>query len=106
MAEHDAVWLHAQRQVTIVELAECAGVDETVVRELVELGALTPSSEQAAEWVFSAEWVGSLRSAARLSSDLELETPAMALALSLLDRIRRLEDELRHVRAQLVAPRR
>jgi len=106
MAEHDAVWLHTQRQVTIVELAECAGVNETVVRELVELGALSPADEQGAEWVFSADCVASLRSAVRLSSDLELETPAMALAFSLLDRIRHLEDELRHVRAQLVAPRR
>jgi hypothetical protein len=107
MAESgDAIWLHTHHRITVVELAECTGLSETVVRELVEVGALTPADPGAAEWSFSAEAVGSLRQAARLCNDLELEGPAMALVLSFVERIRDLEAQLRHLRAQLAAPRR
>ena len=102
----DAVWLHTQRHISIVELAQFAGLAETKVRELVEFGALSPADPQAPEWLFTAECVANVRQAARLCNDLELETSAMALVLSFLERIQHLEGELRHLRAQLVAPRR
>jgi chaperone modulatory protein CbpM len=103
--EQDGIWLHTRHQVTIVELAEFSGFREPELRELVEYGALAPVDPQASEWRFAADWVAELRAAARLREDLELETPAVALALSLLRRIDRMEDEMRALRAQLVRPR-
>lgn len=104
--DEDALWLHAQRQVSIVELAQSSGLTETTVRELVEYGALMPADPQAREWAFSADCVVRVRTAARLCTDLELETGALALVLSFLERINRLEGDVRNLQAQLVAPRR
>lgn len=105
MAEHEAVWLHAGGEITLVELAQTAGLPETVVRELVEYGAIVPT-ERTTEWVFSADCVTRVRTAARLGQDLELETPTLALVLSFLERIEHLEDELRRLAAQAGASRR
>lgn len=102
MAEQDdAIWLHAGTQVTLVELARVSGLAPEVLRELVEFGALAPVAREASEWSFSAQCVVRVRAAARLGTDLELETPALALVLGYLERIERLEAELRHLRAQL-----
>ena len=101
--EHeDAVWLHAQTRITIVELAQCSGLAEEVLRELVEYGALEPVDPGAE--AFNARCVASLRAAARLTSDLELETPALALVISFLERIEALEDRLRELNAQIARP--
>ena len=106
MAEHEeAVWLYAESQVTLGELAESTGIPQDVVRELVELGALEAQGQEA-QWCFSAECVARVRTAARLRSDLELETPTLALVLSFLERIQRLESQVRHLHAQLARPHR
>lgn len=104
-ADHDVQWLHGHYQVSIVELADTCGVSEAVVRELVEYGALAPSDPSAQPWTFSAEWVARMRRAARIGGDLELETQGMALVLSFLERIERLEDEIAHLNAQIGSPR-
>jgi chaperone modulatory protein CbpM len=102
--EPEAIWLHSHAQVTIVELAESSGLPEDLLRELVEYGAIAPADPQAREWVFSSDCVVSVRTAARLRNDLELETPALALVLSLLEQIHRQEAELRRLGAQLSSP--
>ena len=105
MAEHEeAVWLHAESQVTLVELVRSSGIPEDVVRELVDYGALEAQGS-GTQWCFSADCVASMRTAARLRADLELETPALALVLSFLERIQRLESHVRHLHAQLARPR-
>ena len=95
----EVVWLHAQRTVTIVELAEACGLTVSSVEELVEYGALAPTD--AAAQTFTGAYVTTLRDAARLCADLELEMPAMALVLRFLGRIHDLETEVRHLKAQL-----
>ena len=100
----DVLWLHSQRQVSIVELAQWSGFSEEELRELVEFGALHPTDP--VQWSFSADCVVSARAAARLRKDLDLETPALALVLSFLERIHRLEAEVRELSAQLPRPRR
>jgi chaperone modulatory protein CbpM len=95
----DALWLHAQATVSIVELAECSGLTVATLRELVEFGAFAPADPAAPEWVFSGDSVARARTAARLREDLELETEALALVLSLLDRIEGLEAQLRYLKA-------
>jgi chaperone modulatory protein CbpM len=99
--EDDALWLHARQTVSLVELARCSGMAESELRELVDYGGLAPAESQAPEWAFSAEWIVRVRAAARLRRDLELETPALALVLAYLERIDRLEAELRRLHALL-----
>ena len=97
-------WLHGHYQVSIVELADTCGVSESIVRELVEYGALVPADPEAQGWTFSAEWVARMRRAARIGGDLELETRGIALVLTFLERIERLETQIGHLQAQLAAP--
>ena len=100
--EHEeAVWLHAEERLTIVELAQCSGLREDVLRELVDYGALAPLEPGARELDFNARCVASVRAAARLSNDLELETPALALVISFLERIDALEVRVRELNARL-----
>jgi chaperone modulatory protein CbpM len=100
----EAAWLHAHAELTIVELAEISGLEEPILRELVEYGALSPANPRTL--VFSATCVTRVRTAARLRADLELDTQAVALALSLLERIESLQGELRALRARTAGARR
>lgn len=100
----DEMWLHARREISIVELADCCGLAEAEVRELVEYGALAPMSTSGAQWTFRADCLGRVRTAARLRNDLELETGSLALVLAFLERIDTLEAELRALSAQLQSP--
>ena len=100
----DAAWLDAHHEFSSAELVRCSGMSETDLRELVDCGALVPNNPQGAEWTFGADIVVSLRTAGRLRADLELEPQALALAFTLISRIRALEAQLGELRAQL--PRR
>ena len=103
--EHEQeVWLHASREISIVELADCSGLTEVEVRELVEYGALVPAD--AMNLTFSSGCVTHVRAAMRLRRDLELDTAAFALAVSFLERIGELEERVRDLHAQLQAPQR
>ena len=99
--QDDAVWLHAGRRVTLVELAECCGLHEDVLRELVDYGALAPADPAASVLAFNARCVATVRTAVRLSNDLELETRALALVVSFLERIDDLEEHVRELSAKL-----
>jgi len=94
-------WLDARFEVSFEELARLSGLAESELRELVEYGALAPSDARAGRWVFSGECVVAARAAKRLRESFDLDTGALSLALSFLERIRALEDELRALRAQL-----
>ena len=103
--EHDEeLWLHARREISIVELADCAGLSEPEVRELVEYGALVPAD--AMNLTFNAGCVAHVRAAIRLRRDLELDTAAFALVVSFLERIGELEERVRHLSAQVQGPQR
>jgi chaperone modulatory protein CbpM len=90
-------WMHTRREISLVELSECSGVSESDLRELVEYGALSPSS---ADWTFPSDCLVRLRTAVRLRRDLELETTAFALVVSFLARIEGLEAQVRALNAQ------
>jgi chaperone modulatory protein CbpM len=96
----DTIWLDGSEQVSFDELIELSGSTEFELRELVDIGALTPRNPHEIPWRFGADCVISVRKAIRLKVDLELDTHALAVALDLLARIHALESELSQLRAQ------
>jgi chaperone modulatory protein CbpM len=96
----DVLWLDQVETVSITELAGLSGLSEADVRDLVDLGALAPANPGDAQWTFSANCVVTMRRACRLRTDLELDMHAVALALTLIEQINRLETELAQLRAQ------
>ena len=76
------------------------GLPGELLRELIDWGAISPRAAGDERWVFTGATVTAVRTACRLGSDLELEPQGMALALTLLERIRRLEAELADLRAR------
>jgi chaperone modulatory protein CbpM len=97
----ETVWLDERGVVTLVELAECSGLTEPELIELVELGALEPLESGAADLRFRAQCIAAARAASRLRNDFELDAHGLALVLSLLDRVHELESELRRAHARL-----
>ena len=92
----DVVWFEAHARVTMIEVAQSSGLPEALLRELVEYGALATEEGDR----LSAACVGRLREAARLRTDLELDTPSLALVLRFLERIEMLEARVRWLSAQ------
>ena len=113
----EAQWLHAQAEVSIQELAELSGLSPELLRELVDYGALVPINAQAptnelastathsAPWSFTAECIVAVRAASRLRKDFDLDTNALSVALTLIERIHELEAQLRDMRTQFPRPR-
>jgi chaperone modulatory protein CbpM len=96
MAAVEVIWLDARQTISLSELIELSGLDEAYLRELVENGVFTPVDTQS--WRFSAECLSIARTAHRLQSDLDLDTHGLALVLTLVERIRELELELKAIR--------
>jgi chaperone modulatory protein CbpM len=97
----EAVWLDERGSLTLLELAECSGLTESELRELVDLGALEPLESAAEDWHFGAECIIAARAACRLRNDFELDTQGLALVLALLERVHDLESELKRLHARL-----
>lgn len=100
----DTAWMTEPTQVTLGELAALSGLPEDMVCELVECGALAPAGPTRVQWTFSARCVVTMRAVGRLRNDFELDANALALALSLVERIHELESQLHAAKAQI--PRR
>jgi len=96
-----AMWLHEQHELLLEELCELSGLSETELRELVDYGVLAPVDSDAGHWSFSADRLVVARSARRLRRDFELDPHGLALVVTLLERVRDLEEELRDLRARL-----
>ena len=96
---HEALWLDERQQFSLAELAELSGLPEIELRQLMDYAALAPADPDATEARFSADCLVTARVARRLRDDFDLDAGALALTLSLLERIRDLEGELRALRA-------
>lgn len=101
----EAVWLDECGVVSLVELARCSGLAEHELRQLVDLGALLPNDPESDEWQFSAQTILAARAASRLRTDFELDVQGLAVALALLERVRDLEAQVRHLEACLPWPK-
>lgn len=87
-----------------MELAELSGLSEAELHELVDGDVMVPVDPGATQWTFRAEYIVAAKTARRLRDDFELDAQGIVLALTLLDRVRDLEAQLRDLRARL--PRR
>ena len=96
----DALWPDLQRRVPLRELADVSGFSEAEVLELVEYGVLAPADATSGQLVFTVSALYAARTARRLGEDFALEPHAIALLLAYVERIRKLEEELRALRAR------
>jgi len=95
-----ALTVDQQGTITYSELVAASGVPEDALRELVRYGALAPLDPAAPAWTFNAHALLVARKVARLRNDFELDTHAVAVVLSYLERIETLEAQLRELRAR------
>lgn len=102
--EIEALLIETQREISIEHLARDSGLTHAELCALVELGALTPIDPDAADWLFAGQCMIGVRTAGRLRRAFDLEPDALALTLSLVERIRELQEELRKLRVAI--PRR
>jgi chaperone modulatory protein CbpM len=97
----DAIYLDAIAEVTWTQLVSASGLPETELRELVRYGALVPRDPDAPAWTFEARWLVVAKAASRIRHAFELEPYGVSVVLSYVERIERLEAEVRALRAQL-----
>ena len=79
---------------SIVEISQATRAPEELIMSWVSEGVLSPAGSSPEDWRFSGDSLKRAKTAAHLSYDLELNTPGVALALDLLDEIRRLRNQL------------
>lgn len=96
----EALYLDAIAEVTWKELVSASGLPESEMTELVRYGAIVPRDPDAPTWTFEARWLAVAKTASRIRRDFELDPHAVSVVLCYVERIERLEEELRALRAQ------
>jgi chaperone modulatory protein CbpM len=79
-------------QITTQELCQRVDLNIDTLVEIVEHGIVEPEGEQPEHWMFSVDYVCTIRRANRLHRDLGIDWAGVALVLDLLeerDRLRR-----------------
>ena len=84
-----------QRRVTLEELTHLCGVQQSLIIELVDEGALEPMDMRAEQWSFSGTSIRRVQIAVRLQRDLEVNTPGVALILDLMEELEELRRRMR-----------
>lgn len=101
----DIEFLDDDLRLALDELAARSGLAANEIVSLVEYGVFEPlgAAGEPARWTFSMRTVRVARRAARLRHELEIDDPhAVAVALTLLERIDALEGQLRELRCRLL----
>src|SRR3954454_7141211 len=91
---------------TLIELCRITGASSDDVARWVEEGAFEPQGARVEEWRFSGTCLRRAMTAQRLTTDLELNPPGVALALDLLDQIDALRTRLARYGDRVDKPRR
>lgn len=86
-----------QREVSLDELCQLCGVQTALVMELVEEGVLEPVQQRTTTWIFAGTSVKRVQTAMRLQHDLDLNLPAVALVLDLLEELEELRRQVRQL---------
>jgi chaperone modulatory protein CbpM len=111
------IWLDTRETVSLAELSQACGLSSDELGELIDYGALQPSTPLQPHSVFSnevlphasalpspcefgADWVTRLRTAASLRQHYDLDLFSMGMMLGYLTRIEDLERQLASLLAQ------
>ncbi|MEO1205488.1 MAG: chaperone modulator CbpM [Pseudomonadota bacterium] len=87
--------LDDQIEWSLQDLSTACQAEEHWVAALVEEGILEPTGQGATQWRFSSVSVVRVAQAKRLTNDLDLNPPGVALAMDLLDKIATLRARLK-----------
>jgi chaperone modulatory protein CbpM len=80
---------------TLADLCRSFGMDTEELVAMVHEGLLEPRGEEPSTWTFPAPSVRRLRTALWLQHELDVNLPGTALALDLMEEVRRLRARLR-----------
>jgi chaperone modulatory protein CbpM len=97
-----SVWLDQSAVCSIDQLAEVSGLTVDEIEDLVDNGLIEPAD--APERAFHLLHVVTVRKARRLRDDFQLDRNGLALAMTLLRRIDKLEAALLAERLRLATP--
>ena len=95
----EAIWFE-EHAVTLAELAQLCELPVSLLEELISADAIVPLEQVSSEPRFGAQALATARTASRLRTDFDLDSPGLLLALSLLDRVHDLERQVRALRAR------
>jgi DNA-binding transcriptional MerR regulator len=90
-----------RQQLTLDELASCAGMAPELVERFVEFGLIDPIESEGARWLFDPSAIARLRMIRRLRESLGMNLAGIAVTLDLLDRLCALKDENEKLRSRL-----
>jgi chaperone modulatory protein CbpM len=91
-------WLDTRETIT---LADCCGMSEAELDELIDYCALVPVAPSNQQHAFSANWVVPLRTASKMRADFDLDIFTVAILLGNLNRIEALERQVHSLQALL-----
>lgn len=100
----EMLWLDEHNTISLSELSEVSGLTPDDLNELVSYGAIAPLESGTPQLMFNARCVITAKTALRLRTDFELDMHAVALAVTLIERVQELESRLRELGAKF--PRR
>jgi len=95
-------WIDETAELRFAELLSASGFSREQVLDLVDLGAIQPRGADEATWRFSRRALETLRAAEQLRVAFELDTPGLAFALGLLERIEDLQRRVRELECQVL----
>ena len=87
--------------ISLAQLCRTCNIPVETVMALVDEGILKPTGSRPGLWRFSVNSPRHASAAVRLQSDLELGLPGVALTLELLDRIERLQTQVKIMESRL-----
>ena len=79
---------------TTIELCHTINIDQEDLVAWVQEGILNPIGDSPDDWRFSGDTLSRAKKALRLSRDLEINTPGVAMVMDLLDEISELRKQL------------
>lgn len=80
-----------ENNITLVELCKLCNSTPEIIFAMINEGIFDSIGEKRNKWIFSFSEIDRIKKIQRLQRDLGLNLPGAALALQLLDEIRRLE---------------
>jgi chaperone modulatory protein CbpM len=95
----EVLWFE-QHELSLPELAELSGLPRPLLEELLDCGVIAPLEAEQPSPRFGAQALTAARAASRLRADFELDAQALIVALSLLERVGKLEAQLRELQAR------